>query len=187
MRTTLLLAVICCVNLQYGQQITIISGSVQAMGLNTPVKNASIAIETLSQTFFTDSNGHFKTHIFENGEYVLAISSPEFLPKRFAIICDGEPIDLGTIFLEKDISQEKSDNLITLTDGDLLDDGEAVSGALGLLQSTKDVFLNRAAFDFGQAFFKVRGYDSRNGMVMINGIPMNKFFDGRPQWNNWGC
>ncbi|RYC52152.1 TonB-dependent receptor [Flagellimonas olearia] len=186
MRTTLLLAVICCVNLQYGQQITIISGSVQAMGLNTPVKNASIAIETLSQTFFTDSNGHFKIHIFENGEYVLAISSPEFLPKRFAIICDGEPIDLGTIFLEKDISQEKSDNLITLTDGDLLDDGETVSGALGLLQSTKDVFLNRAAFDFGQAFFKVRGYDSRNGMVMINGIPMNKFFDGRPQWNNWG-
>nr|WP_293304019.1 TonB-dependent receptor [Allomuricauda sp.] len=186
MRTTLLLAVFCCVNPQYGQQETVISGSVQAMGLNTPVQNAAIAIETLSQTFFTDANGRFKIQIFENGEHVLAISFPDFLPKRFAIICDGEPIDLGNIFLEKDITQEKSDNLITLTDGDLLDDGEAVSGALGLLQSTKDVFLNRAAFDFGQAFFKVRGYDSRNGTVMINGIPMNKFFDGRPQWNNWG-
>jgi hypothetical protein len=186
MRTTLLLAVFCCVNPQYGQQETVISGSVQAMGLNTPVQNAAIAIETLSQTFFTDANGRFKIQIFENGEHVLAISFPDFLPKRFAVICDGEPIDLGNIFLEKDITQEKSDNLITLTDGDLLDDGEAVSGALGLLQSTKDVFLNRAAFDFGQAFFKVRGYDSRNGTVMINGIPMNKFFDGRPQWNNWG-
>ena len=57
---------------------------------------------------------------------------------------------------------------------------------LGLLQATRDVFLNRAAFDFGQAFFRVRGYDSRNGKVLINGMPMNKFFDGRPQWNNWG-
>lgn len=186
MRTALLLAALCCANIPYAQQGTVISGSVQEMGINTPVQNASIAIETLLQTFFTDSNGRFEIRIFEKGEYVLAISSTDFLPKRFAIICDGESIDLGNIFLEKDITKEKSDNLITLTDGDLLDDGETVSGASGLLQSTKDVFLNRAAFDFGQAFFKVRGYDSRNGTVMINGIPMNKFFDGRPQWNNWG-
>src|SRR5690606_35379427 len=25
-----------------------------------------------------------------------------------------------------------------------------------------------------------------NGTVLVNGIPMNKLLDGRPQWNNWG-
>lgn len=186
MRTALLMALLCCTSIQYGQQGTVISGSVNEKGRNIPIQNTTLIIENLPQKFFTDTNGNFKVHIPHEGEYVLKISAPDFIPKRFALSLDGEPIDLGNIFLEKDMVQEKSDNLIILTDGDLLDDGEAVSGALGLLQSTKDVFLNRAAFDFGQAFFKVRGYDSRNGMVMINGIPMNKFFDGRPQWNNWG-
>ncbi|MEO0902723.1 MAG: TonB-dependent receptor, partial [Bacteroidota bacterium] len=35
-------------------------------------------------------------------------------------------------------------------------------------------------------FFRVRGYDSRNGVLMLNGVPMNKSDSGRPQWNNWG-
>ncbi|TEB40386.1 TonB-dependent receptor, partial [Flavobacterium circumlabens] len=37
-----------------------------------------------------------------------------------------------------------------------------------------------------QARFKVRGLDSENGTMMLNGMPMNKIFDGRPQWGNWG-
>src|SRR5690606_36126617 len=69
---------------------------------------------------------------------------------------------------------------------DDISEEETVSLASGILQATRDVFLNRAAFDFGQAFFRVRGYDSENGAVLINGIPMNKLVDGRPQWNDWG-
>ena len=102
------------------------------------------------------------------------------------ILLEGKTLDLGVIFLKDDITIEQTDNLITLTESDLSDDDETVSLSAGLLQATRDVFLNRAAFDFGQAFFRVRGYDSNNGQVLINGIRMNKFFDGRPQWNNWG-
>ncbi len=186
MRTAMFLAVFCCVTMQYGQQSTTILGRVQEKGTNVPISNASIAVKTLSQEFFTDEDGTFEIQIQDSGDVLLTISAPDFISKRFSLHLSGETIDLGEIVLERDIEREKTDNLITLTDGDLLEDGETVSGSLGLLQSTKDIFLNRAAFDFGQAFFKVRGYDSRNGSVLINGIPMNKFFDGRPQWNNWG-
>ncbi|MBT8235424.1 MAG: Plug domain-containing protein [Bacteroidia bacterium] len=57
---------------------------------------------------------------------------------------------------------------------------------LGLLQAHQDIFLRRAAFDFGQTFFKVRGLDSRYNDIFLNGIPMNSLFDGRPDWNQWG-
>jgi hypothetical protein len=30
------------------------------------------------------------------------------------------------------------------------------------------------------------GLDSENAMTMINGVSMNKSYDGRPQWGNWG-
>ncbi|WP_036380505.1 carboxypeptidase-like regulatory domain-containing protein [Muricauda sp. MAR_2010_75] len=186
MRTAMFLAVFCWTTMQYGQQSTTISGRVHERGTNTPIYKASITIKGFSEKFFTDENGNFELSIQDSGDVLLTISSPDFISKRFSIYLSDETVELGEILLERDIEREKTDNLITLTDGDLLDDGETISGTLGLLQSTKDIFLNRAAFDFGQAFFKVRGYDSRNGNVLINGIPMNKFFDGRPQWNNWG-
>lgn len=56
----------------------------------------------------------------------------------------------------------------------------------GLLQAHMDIFLRRAAFDFGQTFFKLRGLDSRYNDVFLNGILMNSLFDGRPDWNQWG-
>ena len=122
----------------------------------------------------------------KNGEQTLKIHLSDYVLKLLPVFLDGEPIALGDIFLEKDIAKEKAVNLISLTDDELSGDEETISISSGLLQSSRDIFLNRAAFDFGQAFFKVRGYDSRNGNVLINGILMNKFFDGRPQWNNFG-
>ena len=77
--------------------------------------------------------------------------------------------------------------LENLLDDDLLDDGERSSDNIaGLFQSSKDAYLRAAAFNFSQAWFKVRGYDSSYGVISINGIEMNKLYDGRPQWGNWG-
>ena len=49
-----------------------------------------------------------------------------------------------------------------------------------------DVFYRTAAYEFSSSFFKVRGLDSDNAIVHINGIKMNKLYNGRPQWSNWG-
>ena len=185
MRTVLLMAVLCCSYLR-AQQGTVILGSVLEKGVNIPVQNVTLTLEGASLQFFTNEKGIFNVRLNHQGEQTLLVSAVDHVPKKFALYLDGSPIDLGTIHLERDISQEQTDNLISLTDTELSEDEMAISGGSGLLQSTRDVYLNRAAFDFGQAFFKVRGYDSNNGEVLINGMPMNKFFDGRPQWNNWG-
>lgn len=129
--------------------------------------------------------GAFKIITRLRGDYILQISASDYRTVRIPITLDNSHINLGKIYLEKDITIEQTDNLIALTENDLSDD-ESTTVTSGLLQATKDVFLNKAAFDFGQAFFRVRGYDSRHGQVLLNGIPMNQLFDGRPQWNNWG-
>jgi len=55
-----------------------------------------------------------------------------------------------------------------------------------LLQYSRDVYSRTAAFDWSSSFYKIRGLNSENGKVLINGIEMNKMFNGRPQWSNWG-
>ena len=44
----------------------------------------------------------------------------------------------------------------------------------------------QAPFEFSTSFFNVRGLNSENGILLMNGIDMNKLSNGRPQWSNWG-
>ena len=75
---------------------------------------------------------------------------------------------------------------ISLSDDELNDDTFASDNISGLLNSSMDVFYRTAAYEFSSSFFKVRGLDSDNAIVHINGIKMNKLYNGRPQWSNWG-
>ena len=75
---------------------------------------------------------------------------------------------------------------ISLSDDELSDDTSAADNISGLLNSSMDIFYRTAAYEFSSSFFKVRGLDSDNAIVHINGIKMNKLYNGRPQWSNWG-
>tara|TARA_R110000796_G_scaffold250788_2_gene380549 strand:+ start:41272 stop:44001 length:2730 start_codon:yes stop_codon:yes gene_type:complete len=167
------------------QNTSIISGQIIDDQSREKLEHVFVKIEGIDISKQTDSEGNFNISCALSGEYILNISISEYRTKRIPIYLEGSKIDIGIIYLERDIIFEQQDNLITLTDFELEED-DTSSNSTGLLQATKDIFLSRAAFDFGQAFFKVRGYDSQNSKVLINGIEMNKFYDGRPQWNNWG-
>ncbi len=169
----------------WSQESILVSGRVVTED-QSPLANVIIVVEGTQLSLSSSSDGRFSFETALKGKYVLKLSSKDCLPKRIPLILEYDDMDLGNLSLQLDIASEKSDNLITLTENDLFDDGGEVSNSTGLLQATRDIFLTKAAFDFGQAFFRVRGYDSREGQVLINGLVMNKFFDGRPQWNNWG-
>jgi len=153
-----------------------------------PLKGVVIKIENTAFFNETNFNGDFKIENIPTGNYQLQISFPEFEQQVLPInISNINALDLSTILLYKISTELQETNLISLTDDDLLDDGERSSDYIaGLFQSSKDAFLKAASFNFSQAWFKVRGYDSSYGTISINGIEMNKLYDGRPQWSDWG-
>lgn len=55
-----------------------------------------------------------------------------------------------------------------------------------LLQSSRDVFVSAAGYTFGPARYRMRGYDSENTTVMINGVSVNDMESGRAYWASWG-
>ncbi|PIF00659.1 MAG: TonB-dependent receptor [Maribacter sp.] len=168
-----------------GQESNYVSGTVLSAYSKKPISGGVVTFEGSNISPKLDKEGFFKLPMDTTGSFILSITVAGYIPKRIPVFSEGYDIALGNILLERDIEMDKMDNLVNLTDAEFSDD-EGSMVTVGLLQATRDVFLKRAAFDFGQAFFRVRGYDSKNGMVMINGMPMNKLFDGRPQWNNWG-
>ncbi|ALJ05433.1 TonB-dependent receptor [Pseudalgibacter alginicilyticus] len=169
-------------------QQTIISGSVKEDITFEPIFDVTISIESTNQSVKTDALGKF---VFsENvplGEQILRISKDGYITKRYPIVVNkGAVVDILDMTLAVDFSQSTDLYTITLTDDELDDDMGGADNISGLLQSSLDVFQRTAAFEFSTSFFRLRGLDSDNGSVLINGIEMNKLFNGRPQWSNWG-
>ncbi|MAU71373.1 MAG: TonB-dependent receptor [Pseudozobellia sp.] len=170
--------------ISYAQDVYGVKGRIVSSRTNTPISEASIGIDQTNISELSDKEGYFHIESL-TADVLLTVEAPGYSSKKIELYLEKAELELGTIWLDDDVTIEQSANLITLTDSELTDDND-ISNPSGLLQATRDVFLQRAAFDFGQAFFRVKGYDSSNGEVSINGISMNKFYDGRPQWNNWG-
>jgi hypothetical protein len=55
-----------------------------------------------------------------------------------------------------------------------------------LLQSSKDVFVQFAGFQFGMANYRIRGYQGENQTIMINGVTVNNPETGIASWSSWG-
>ncbi len=73
----------------------------------------------------------------------------------------------------------------TLSESDLSSD-EGSQDVSGLLQASRDIFVSTAGYTFGQVRFRIRGYDSRNLTVLMNGVPLNNIESGRAYWSSWG-
>ncbi|WP_055434711.1 carboxypeptidase regulatory-like domain-containing protein [Lacinutrix algicola] len=169
-------------------QETVVKGSVKDAVTDEPLPDVTITVEETGQTETTDGLGQFKfSTAVPFGEQMLKITKPGFLPKRYPIIVnEGKTVDIQDMILDVDQGSQADLFTITLSDDELSDDTSGSDNISGLLSSSRDIFQRTAAFEFSSSFFRVRGLDSDNGTVLVNGIKMNKFDTGRPQWSNWG-
>lgn len=169
-------------------QQTIITGSIKDGGSFQPIPNVTIALEKTGLITQTNAQGVFVFSVdVPLGEQVLNVSKPGFITKRFPIVVnENRTVDLSDITLEVDVSTSEGLFTIILADDELNDDTSGSGNISGLLSASLDAFQRAAAFEFSASFFKVRGLDSDNGSVLINGIEMNTLHNGRPQWSNWG-
>ncbi len=173
----------------YSQE-TGVSGEVRDSYSNEPLPDVIVRIDQSNMEILSDAQGRFVFSGMDlpRGEQILSFSKIGYISQRVPItIKAGETTALSPILLKMDpAAVELQVGVISLSDEEL--DGEEGSAynISGLLQASRDVFLNAAAFDFSSTFFRPKGYGSEYGKVFINGLEMNKLFDGRPQWSNWG-
>ena len=54
-----------------------------------------------------------------------------------------------------------------------------------ILKSTPGVYATKSGGGFGDGSLTLRGFNSENVAVMINGVPVNDMENGRVYWSNW--
>jgi CarboxypepD_reg-like domain len=172
----------------FAQQPTGISGKVIDGKTQNALQNVIVTIQNTNLTEVTNTEGKF---VFKNvpvGNQLLLVKSDGYKEQLLPIeIIKNQVLDLGVVVLDEDTqTTEQQLSLITITENDLGDDNSGSESTSGLLQATRDAFQQSAAFNWGQARFRIRGLDNEYGTTMINGITMNKIYDGRPQFSSWG-
>lgn len=171
----------------FGQNLTGISGKVIDSKTQKPLQNVVASIQNTNLTQITNNQGKFSFNDVPVGKQLLQVKSQGYKDQLLQIdIVAGKMLDLGVVVLDEDITEEQQLSLITITENDLGDDNSGSESTSGLLQASRDAFQQTAAFNWGLARFRIRGLDNEYGTTMINGVTMNKIYDGRPQWSNWG-
>ena len=169
------------------QNQSTVKGTIVDSKTQNPLGGVKVMIQLTEQFVFTTNTGEFVLKGAPLGQQVLVVSQNGYVSQNYPIeITDKQVLDLGLLLLEEDITSEQQLSLITITENDLGDDNSGSESTAGLLQASRDVFQQAAAFNWGQARFRMRGLDNAYGTTMINGVVMNKIYDGRPQWSNWG-
>jgi len=163
-----------------------IKGVVIANNSKKPLVNVLVKIQNATTFSKTGFDGAFILKTKITSSIILSLSLEGYETQNFPISFTKKSIDLGTIFFYKKIIEEKDSSIITLSDDELDEDTTSSDNISGLLQASKDAFLKTAAFEFSASFFRIKGLDSENAKVLINGVEMNKIYNGRPQWSNWG-
>lgn len=171
----------------FAQEKNGVTGKLIDYRLQNPLQNAVVSIQNTNYTSLTDETGIFVFNDVPTGELIIEVKSQGYKTQLIKVeVYPNRVTDVGIIIMTEDITAEVQVNLISIVENDLSDEDNGSDSNTGLLQSTRDVFMQTAAFNWGQARFRIRGLDNQYAVTMINSVAMNKIYDGRPQWSNWG-
>ena len=171
-----------------------VSGTIFEAGTNIPLPGANVIEKGTSNGAITDFDGNFtiKTKS-SSGEIV--VSYIGYNSKTIAFTGD---MTLGSVTLSSSqfgleevqiiasvaVDRKTPVAVSTIKAADI----ELKLGTQEfpeILKSTPGVYATKAGGGYGDGRINLRGFDSQNVAVMINGIPVNDMENGRVYWSNW--
>lgn len=165
----------------------VVKGVVKDDASEELLPGVSVSIQGIKINQITDVDGVFVLQNVPDGKQIVVVKRNGYETQNFPVNMMGSEVNLGAVLMyEDELTEEKDLSIVTITDDELSDDSGAADNISGLLLSSRDVYLRTAAFEWSPSFYRIRGLDSENGKVLINGVEMNKLYNGRPQWSNWG-
>jgi hypothetical protein len=191
MKKLYLLLAVCCMPLFAAAQLLQFEGRV--VDQTTQQLLADVLVSTDLDQAVTGTDGSFFLELsIDVTSVTFVFSKAGYESTRRTIqITDFDVRDLGTIGLAPNrqandlLAKEDQIPSIIVTQAEL-DDDQSTQDISGLLAASNNTFQAAAAFAFGPARFRIRGLDSENTTIFMNGVPMNDLENGRVYWSAWG-
>lgn len=163
---------------------------------NAPLIGATITIPGTTQGAGTDLDGSFTLEITPDAKEI-EINYIGYTKVTQAI--DGKTANLGVIqLLPGAVSMDevaiiasiiRSDRQTPIPISNIT--FEAIEAKISnlefpeLFKTTPSIYVTRGGGGFGDSRINMRGFDSSNLGVLINGVPINGMENGKVYWSNW--
>lgn len=177
----------------------IVTGTITDSEMKTPLPGANVTVAGTNNGTTTDFDGKFSLNVEKTtGKIVLSYVGFQKQEIEFNVE-NGETINLGEIVL---VADDSALDEIVITSYSLAIDRKTpvavstikakdIETKLGsqefpeILKSTPGVYATRAGGGFGDGRINLRGFESENVAVLINGVPVNDMENGAVYWSNW--
>jgi hypothetical protein len=177
-----------------------LTGTVTDSEMNAPLPGATVMVVGTNNGTTTDFDGKFSLNVKSTtGTVMISFIGFEKKSMKFTL-AEGESKALGSIVLKPDANA--LDEIIVTGVADFAKDrqtpvavstirAEEIQEKLGnqefpeILSTTPSIYATKQGGGFGDSRITIRGFDTQNSAVMINGIPVNDMENGAVYWSNW--
>jgi outer membrane cobalamin receptor len=176
----------------------IVKGVVVDATNNEKLAGAAVVVKGTTSGVSTDINGVFSLSLIA-GKKTIVVQFIGYTTKELDVDAkDGETIDLGTISLSSDqISidevkvfasvavSRKTPVALSKLEPLQIEEKLGIQEFPEILKATPGVYATKQGGGFGDSRINLRGFESANIAVMINGVPVNDMEWGGVYWSNW--
>lgn len=192
----LLIAVMAVCSVSAFAQTTTVKGQLVDAETGEPLVGAAVMVEGTSQGSVTDVDGYFKQSVAANATLVFKYVGYKDLKQKIAR--KGASVDLGVIKMQPDAVMlndvvitssvaiaRKTPVAVSTVEPVFIEEKLGTKEFPEILKSTPGVYATKQGGGFGDSRINMRGFESENIAVMINGVPMNDMEWGGVYWYNW--
>ncbi|WP_199688367.1 TonB-dependent receptor [Pontibacter oryzae] len=176
-----------------------VTGKVVDGATKEPLPGATVVLKGTEKAVPTSLDGTFSLQVDDANASAILVNFVGYMQKEVSIAGLNGKKNLGSILMESNVT---SINEVLITTNSYAIDREtpvAMSTITSeiitekasnqefpeLLKSTPGVYATKQGGGFGDSRINLRGFQSENVAVMINGVPVNDMENGRVYWSNW--
>ncbi|MGB7394031.1 MAG: carboxypeptidase-like regulatory domain-containing protein [Pricia sp.] len=173
-----------------------VTGTIIDEQIDQPLAGANIVVKGTTNGTTTDFDGNFSIEVSE-ASGTLVISYIGYIRKevpfsgpgnigQISLLEDAQSLDEVIVTGVQDIAKDRKTPVAVSTIK-----AEEIQEKLGsqefpeILNTTPSIYATKTGGGFGDARVNIRGFDTNNSAVMINGVPVNDMENGQVYWSNW--
>lgn len=199
MRKTLLFVFLLLTSLSVFAQTGAIRGKVVDGAAGDALIGANVVLKGTSNGAPADIDGNFVIKNVAAGTHTVLVTYIGYEGlEKVVKVKEGETVDLGTLKLEPSavglsaveivaaIAEDRKTPVAASTvKADFIEAKLGAQEFPEILKVTPGVYTTKTGGGYGDSRINLRGFNSENVAVMINGVPVNDMENGRVYWSNW--
>lgn len=176
----------------------IIKGKIVDVETRQALVGATVYAEGIGVGVTADAEGYFVLKLNAKGTVMLQFRSVGYAELRKEVVVGDKEIQLGVVEMRPDViglsdvvvrgsmaTERKTPvalSVITATD---IENKLSTQEFPEILKGTPSVYASKEGGAYGDGRINLRGFETENIAVMVNGVPVNEMEWGGIYWSNW--